>query len=37
MIIDKEKEIHYAFFRDQDPNALNRLQDKKQLSLFDMA
>lgn len=33
-IVDKEKEIHYAFFRDKDPDALNRLEDKKQLAFF---
>ncbi len=37
LIIDKEKEIQYAFFRDKNPNTLNRLQEKKQISLFDMA
>ncbi|WP_350344035.1 hypothetical protein PRVXT_000404 [Proteinivorax tanatarense] len=35
LIIDKEKEIHHAFFQDKDPDALNRLEEKKQISLFD--
>lgn len=34
-IIDKEKEIQYAFFQDHDPDAFNRLQEKKQVTLFD--
>lgn len=34
LIIDKEEEIQHAFFKDKDPDSLNRLQEKKQLSLF---
>lgn len=33
-IIDKEKEIHYAFFKDNDPMALSRLEEREQMSLF---
>lgn len=34
LIIDKEKEIQHAFFKDNDPGTLNRLEEKRQLSLF---
>ncbi|HZJ76671.1 MAG TPA: hypothetical protein VFC70_03070, partial [Oscillospiraceae bacterium] len=34
LIVDKEKEIQYAFFRDNDPETLDRLEEKKQLTLF---
>lgn len=33
-IIDKEKEINHAFFKDNDPRALLRLGEEKQLDLF---
>lgn len=33
-IIDKEKEINYAFFKDNDPRALIRLGEERQLDFF---
>ncbi|MCT4620321.1 MAG: hypothetical protein N4A62_13130 [Marinisporobacter sp.] len=36
LIIDKEKEIHYAFFKDHDPKALLRLGEQKQMNLFEI-
>lgn len=34
LIVDKEKEIQYAFFKDRDPDTLNRLDEIKQMTLF---
>ena len=34
LIIDKEKEIQHAFFKDNDPGTLNRLEERRQLTLF---
>lgn len=34
LIIDKEKEIRHAFFKDKNPDSLYRLQEHNQLNLF---
>ena len=35
-ILSKEKNINYAFFKDNDPMVIERIGDKEQLSIFDM-
>ncbi|EOD00253.1 hypothetical protein [Caldisalinibacter kiritimatiensis] len=35
LIITKEKEIRYTFFKDNDPQSLERLGEQEQLSLFE--
>lgn len=35
LIVDKNKEIHHAFFKDNDPDALIRLGDHVQLNIFE--
>ncbi|WP_432407927.1 hypothetical protein [Wukongibacter sp. M2B1] len=37
LVISKEKEIRYTFFRDHDPQALIRLGEQEQLTLFEVA
>jgi len=36
-IVTKEKEIRYTFFKDNDPQALQRLGEQEQLTLFETA
>lgn len=36
LIIDKEKEIQYAFFKDNAPQALTRLGEQEQMSLLEI-
>ena len=35
-ILTKEKSINYAFFKDNDPMAIERIGDREQLSLFEI-